>query len=606
MMVLSDDPSEDLLSLKSLAEDISNRIESSLHCLSTHKAKPSVAAALKDIDNTLSIARSRLREVYNSTLSVNRLPPEILTTIFKFLSPSRELPPTPTSHLPPPFSDATHIKLWVRQMTHICRYWRNAAFGTSLLWGSIIFGSGELLDDDNLPYTSLRRAHNSPLDITIHPAADSGIQNAWTYLTPLAERFRQLHIRNIPLAVLDTWSSPLENVAVPMLETLRIRALSPRMLREGSNFPRLPQLFKGYTPKLKHLDISGYTVWANRFHNLTTLRLSYQSYTLGDLTHFFALLQTSLSLERLMCSHCEFRRETIPHPQPSASPLERRFVPLHNLRQLTLLDSEAEFMSEVLSRLDVPSKNILILCGGCYPSARSMNTVFPRKEQSRIRAFDCVTSLHIQLSLEAGLARVNATGPSNAIQLLFNYVCYASMDVPIGLPEIFPFRALRELKLSGFDYYNDAAVWSTVFLCMPLLSTLVLHLFPGKADTWLNALAPVWSNGERRCPAHNLTNLYIYPPVHEALSATVSATRQRHEVLGHSLKRLFIMLPCDEEPEEYTVVYQTAFWSWKRNHEELKTAIEEVIFEEGDGYHVQDAPEVVRPYMFQAQLDTWS
>ena len=63
------------------------------------------------------------------------------------------------------------------------------------------------------------------------------------------------------------------------------------------------------------------------------------------------------------------------------------------------------------------------------------------------------------------------------------------------------------------------------------------------------------------------------------------------------------MLPSKEKQASSS---RGTFDAWKSRCGELQTAVEEVEFEEGDGYYAQDAPETVKPYMFEKQLKTWS
>ncbi|KAI0791540.1 hypothetical protein BC629DRAFT_1510197 [Irpex lacteus] len=153
-----------------------------------------------------------LREVQNLAVPINRLPREILVAIFKYHCPDRESPPNPTSGHPPPFSDASHVKPWFRRMTHVCRHWRIIALGTPLLWNSIIFRWHELLDENSLPYTSLRRALSGPLNITVHPDIGEESKHVYNHLLPIFERLGQLHIRRIPLTATNTWAASLGGV----------------------------------------------------------------------------------------------------------------------------------------------------------------------------------------------------------------------------------------------------------------------------------------------------------------------------------------------------------------------------------------------------------
>lgn len=550
---------------------------------------------LEDIDHALSIARSRLREIRNSALPVNKLPPEVLTTIFKYSCPAREPPPIPASMIPPPFYDAAQVKPWIRQMTHVCRYWRDAAFGTSSLWNSIIFKPNDLLHDNSIPYTCLRRALSGPLDVTIHPGAASEIENTWAHLIPVAKRLRQLHIRNIPSTALRTWASPLQHIALPALEILRVRALSPLALRARSYFPQLPQIFNGSIPMLKHLDISGFTNFSvNRFANLTSLRLSYQTYTLEGLPGLFGLIEASPSLQRLMFSYCELGPD--PVVPPSTTSLEERLIPLHSLRHLTLLDCQATFMTIILSRLDTPLENNFLICGGWYPKDRRVTWLFSPEKLPGIRSFHSITSLHVGFNKD--MARINATSTSSAVQLLIS----DTYDLPRSLPTILPLYTLKELKLSGNDN-AQSIVWSHAFLSMSRLSRLVLHLAPLRPVEWLHALIPVWKDGEIICPAPHITELCIYPPVPHGWDTLSACTRERRRVLGYPLTRLRIMLPSEEEQAHSS---RGTFDAWKLRCEELQATVEEVQFEAGDGYYVQDAPERIKPYMFKAQLETWS
>lgn len=559
-----------------------------------------------------------LREVRNLTVPISRLPPEILVAIFKYHCPDRESPPNPLSGHPPPFSDASHVKPWFQRMTHVCRHWRNIALGTPSLWNSIIFGSHDLLDETSLPYTSLRRAYNGPLNVTIHPGTGTEITHVYNHIVPVFERLGQLHIRRIPLAAPNTWAASLDDVSAPHLETLRIRALSPRSTMERRIFPGLPRLLGGNVPSLKNLDVCGYTdMTANTFRNLTTLRLMYQSYTSDDLSHLYSLLRASPALQRLMFNYCELRPVMVwpPPPPPAMTLLADHFICLHHLRQLTLLDCQFVFMAEVLSHLDIRQENTFILCGGVYPIERNMPTFFPSTEQSRIGPLSSIPNLHIFQDATSLLVRVNVTGPTNAIQLLFNDDVHRDrgMDIPIfslSWTLTLPFHTVTQLKLSGTNQCAPIETWRKILHRMTELSMLTVHLKPDDPVVlaWLtgplSALAPQWDHatGMMYIPAPKLAELCIYPPIPAACTAVVQSTKLRADH-GLILKRLRIMLDADEELAR---PFRPIFEAWKARPEEWKEHAEEVIFEVGDGYRCQDVPEVIRPYMFQAQLDTWA
>ncbi|TEB37151.1 hypothetical protein FA13DRAFT_1608516, partial [Coprinellus micaceus] len=107
-----------------------------------------VARRIQELENEIRA----LKRCHNAATMTCRLPVEILSRVFLFLSPPK----------PDPFIwgvEKGGSYRWIRA-THVCRHWRSAAITCASLWTHLHFEeSPELVE------TMLERSRGAPVDV---------------------------------------------------------------------------------------------------------------------------------------------------------------------------------------------------------------------------------------------------------------------------------------------------------------------------------------------------------------------------------------------------------------------------------------------------------
>ncbi|KAI0343272.1 hypothetical protein BDW22DRAFT_1261658 [Trametopsis cervina] len=210
-----------------------------------------------DVDLALSrIAEMtrKLRYARNAFAPVNRLPPELLSTIFLYLH----------DHDAGTFS-STSIRSWYK-VTHVCQFWRHVALGCSILWTQLDpFGHEKWVEE------MLTRSNTAGLIVKVSVSRAStrtldSLRNIFTHLG----RMKVLHLsldRKTMNAILPP--SAAADLEMPRLKSLAISNI--HCLNEVINIPTT--LFSGGAPQLEHLDIQHCSIPWNMPLLLTCPRL---------------------------------------------------------------------------------------------------------------------------------------------------------------------------------------------------------------------------------------------------------------------------------------------------------------------------------------------
>ncbi|KAI0353211.1 hypothetical protein OH77DRAFT_1427620 [Trametes cingulata] len=224
---------------------------------------------------------AQLRRCLNATVSVERLPPEILLRIFEYAT-CQGGPQGRRSYLPRS-TLKTHVSITtLATLTHVCKRWRDIALKSSHLWA--------YTDDRDLDRLDafLTRSQAAPLFHHCSTAKASAIDNL---LGAHGHRLRRLDI----VCAYNMKLRSLFKSEMPLLECLTIVSVDEFKVTSDS---LMPTLFRTPTP-LRALALLNADSWlpADHFPNLTHLHLSvrfredeeWMSYLLALLSHTPAL-----------------------------------------------------------------------------------------------------------------------------------------------------------------------------------------------------------------------------------------------------------------------------------------------------------------------------
>ncbi|KZS99832.1 uncharacterized protein LAESUDRAFT_60420 [Laetiporus sulphureus 93-53] len=221
------------------------------------------------IDGLLRTTAANVRATLNARLPINRLPPEILTLIFKMLRDPALLTSANSWH----YENRTHA-IWDHEATnpqnlvtatHACRHWRNVALANASLWDTLCCNRlgaavGEFLE----------RSGSVPLCVV---EDDRDLGDAFLSTVPLlSARLRELHFLDLPGY---RYQEPLYGLMSELqFPTPHLRMLTLGVRRSSGPRGHGAILFNGVTPCLERLSLFGLR-WlpTNQFPNLTHLYL---------------------------------------------------------------------------------------------------------------------------------------------------------------------------------------------------------------------------------------------------------------------------------------------------------------------------------------------
>ena len=284
----------------------------------------------------------------NPTCPVDKLPPEVLTRCFLYLTPYFPLTVGP--------GESTHD--WIR-VAHVCKRWRAVAFSFSGLWDRVEFTRPEILE----MYLTLSRS--LPLEVCLYHVGRRFRQLVEPYdekmmmLDPLV--FVRTRMRS--LIIHKDWIPPPHHLcrfieeALPELETLSITSdVGWESGSECGSKRRLRALFKHGLPRLRELFIPEYTPWPhNDFKDLTFLCLYNQSALEEELPNLLHMLRGSPNLEELYVRQHEYS-PWIDDPPSNLGPA----FPAHSLRRLHLFNFSNQAIVCILSTMLLQPNGVAI------------------------------------------------------------------------------------------------------------------------------------------------------------------------------------------------------------------------------------------------------
>lgn len=295
------------------------------------------------------------KKCFNTAATINQLPLELLTRIFKVVQVQR----LSKERFPHPFaikrfhkfSEAEDAISWVPLTMHICNYWRNVVLSTPTLWNYIQFNAEEREQDIwhyFPPPSLLLLSHLTPLYITVHfhthPLFDSEPTKLYDALRNINDRVEALQIcweGRFKALILDVLQ-----YAFPQLTSLTL-CLNMGGLGRSTPAAVPATIFGGgELPQLRRLSLWFYTSWSHhKIPNLTHISLHHQEVR-PSINGFLDLLESTPYLEFLSLCNAGPRIA-------QGDLLPQRMVSLPSLRfaQFESKSSEEEHNTRILECL---------------------------------------------------------------------------------------------------------------------------------------------------------------------------------------------------------------------------------------------------------------
>ncbi|KAG5650232.1 hypothetical protein H0H81_000245 [Sphagnurus paluster] len=290
--------------------DHDNREPSAFSSLTAREA--GYARIQKEIAALNELARS-WRQRHNELSLIHRLPPEILSTIFSYIT---------LIHLP-----RTSLQ-WIQCISHICSHWRRIALTCPSLWADIPFHNPRWARE------MLRRSKKAPLTIAytgepqysrlIHHLGPCLPESATSVLKDaLAELWRVKSLRLLPDSLMDEELAEevigLLDSPAPFLESCHL--WDPGFIHWQRS---IQHLFAGDCPRLRQLTIENLSLnWEGHiFTNLRSFRFSQSSIAnQGSIAKLVGALSFMHHLESLQLSNLLDSSLFIPPVNPANLPV---------------------------------------------------------------------------------------------------------------------------------------------------------------------------------------------------------------------------------------------------------------------------------------------
>ena len=370
----------------------------------------------------------------------NRLPPEMLAAIFFHLSKRKTaLTGRKSSHL---VRDLVSV-------THVCRFWRQAAISAPEVWTDIPINSVEVAKvflerSGELPLNVYLRLYSKNVGKTNNDILDAVI--------PRTYRLQQLSV-HVQWG-LDSGTPIPFTTPAPLLERLAI--LHPLGDEEIL-------LFDDQAPRLRELVMESKGLWLqNHLGNLTSLSVTlfYNTWSHSDLLPFFDMLRRCPVLEEMYLSWSGWGPHLVPPQTPT--------VPLYSLRKLFLRSFRVDVIKYFLHTFDLRTNGTAVHLSGVDPSHEANSTIsdiqtmFPNANPTQP---SLVSSTKLELIFHSRPRTVilHAVGPGFSMRIdlcpdrftSLNDVSYMFQNVFPSVKELWVRGSSRlDTKLVGIDHFT--------------------------------------------------------------------------------------------------------------------------------------------------------
>ena len=436
-----------------------------------------------------------VRSAVNSTVMVNRLPPEVLAKVLSFRRDDRDL----------------------ISATHVCERWRSTLISTPLLWTEVVFG------DPDRAFTYLERSKGAPLHVSIRESTFGPSAGDMSWIG----RMNTLCIHGD--------QGQIESIAgqlclpAPFLRSLTFNAPpDPTIWRVVGHLIHIPRGFLGQQPSIRNLTfISASPSPITRIpplQHLTNLHWTDSCVAIGEL---LVLLASAPLLEAVTL---EFGNSPVP---PGAEP--SKVVTLSRLRKL-VWDTKGRF--SLMRSLITPKLDDLTIRLSYDPTRSDPSVILPIHrgrlpllvEPTALR-YVCHGSTRTwyftytsgQLTISESQDLCTPRPPADR---------WLSPTAPIS------FGSVRELVVEGIDGYP-----LPVNIPIEQFESLETLQLVGEVNRLLGILQPKYNATSGVLLVPFLSRLELHPALHERNlpSETLVKIMRKRKEAGHGVKTVRIV-----------------------------------------------------------------
>ncbi|KAI1786889.1 hypothetical protein LXA43DRAFT_746457 [Ganoderma leucocontextum] len=499
-------------------------------------------------EKAIAKERSELAIAWNRTLPVNRLPNELLVSIFAQVADALSIS---RSRLSGRYPSTQWMKLIL-----VCHYWRDVAYASPKLWRVIHMRSPA--------YTERALALSSPATIDVSFALHKSNPKNLELLQPHAHRLRSLHF----VVVETVWKSSIiallqNDNGVPALETLQLpffwRNAGLGEPKDGE-FVDL-QLTAERCPRLQSLAVA-HTVAPQDIEVYARLRkLSLRDCRCAfSFDHFLDALDASSNLENLVLDSFLERIEGdwVGRAATGRSPLS-----LRHLKLLQVINHPPVYTSRFLSHILLsPSVSVRIDCEAADPLevdlTETVAAMLPSNPAIVLPALalakEVVVDVYGSEYLLSGFVEPRVRGKDlitlrlgpSLNQDWSGFSAHGARD----LLSVFASAPLTTLDFTGDCGDVTVETWAEIFTRYPLLDTLKLGQV-GTTETAFAGLMAATPLPDLPVPCPSLRSVTVVGPFfEEAIDVMLQCLRDRAGK-GYRLERvgmeLLGMFEGDEE-----------------------------------------------------------
>jgi hypothetical protein len=383
-----------------------------------------------------------VRQLKNSLVPVNRLPPEILTLIPTFRESEQDL----------------------ISATAVCKCWRRTLTSTPVLWTNITC-SEQASQDAVGPrvHAYFERSESVPVDVQIHAHASQ-------LLSPYTERISRLTMFLDNRSDLDEIAGNLSKPA-PLLETITFRARN--LDHRGLVLP--PRLFEAFLSSVKTLTLRGAILSPGqcKFSKLT--RFILKTFVTRDASAI--LLDALEQMPLLQIFESKLLRVHRRDPLPSD-----RVVTLPHLEEIAIAVDEAWFdpaASPILPALCLPRVRRVTM-RSINPGGLYTTPILPRSFEERLPGLNVTPEVNV--TLDKGSTFHGLYQSKLILSLKPTANCAFTQSMFGGTP----FDSVRKLRVSFRNSAMDAVFFVGLLRSLRGLECLEMKRNTvGPLDCWI-------------------------------------------------------------------------------------------------------------------------